>query len=236
VEYLEDNKDRAVQMFRQARRFEDSRRDKYGVDTGMDRMIRVARGTLREPTPQDLSSHLKSEKQKTCVQLADLALLTFRPSHAEKLYDRLLAGEPPFPTPSNTLKSYLVYRLGQALKFQGKREDAYKYLKQLYRKEYSGQKWAAGGVSSLGTWLYNATQDAETAMPHWKHVFTEYPEHPAAERSLYFYGTRALDEENYQLAKRAFELFLKRYPDTECARAVRNIWLRKARNKEQYGE
>ena len=229
VAYLAEERQRAVAFFRKARGFEDSHREKLGVNTGMDRMVAVAEKSIEELVPWDLLGKLQREEQKTCLRLADLKLLTFQPDRAEKLYRRLLSGKRPFPKPKKELRSYLFYRLGQALKFQGKREEARRYLEQLYEPEYSRYKWAADGISRLGTWTYNTTDDADASMKHWMYVFTKYPDHPEAERSLFFYGITAVHEEDYETAQDAFELYVERYPDSRWTDRVTNVLLPRCR-------
>ncbi|MBS3762840.1 MAG: tetratricopeptide repeat protein, partial [Planctomycetes bacterium] len=228
VWHLLGRQDRAVEMFRAAKRYENTPRAGAGVQTGMDRMVAIARGAIDPLTPGDLLSGLKHEKQKTALRLGDLALLRFRPKRAEKLYGRLLAGSNPFPDPSNRLKSYLFFRMGQSLKYQRRSEEARAYLKRLYDPKYRDYRWAADGIFRVGTWMQNEMQDAEAAMPHWEHVFTHNPEHPEAERSLFYYGIMAMHRQQYAKAKKAFTEYLRRYPDSRWTERVRTKLLPKA--------
>jgi tetratricopeptide (TPR) repeat protein len=232
VAYLGDNKKWAVKMYKRARRFEDSRREKHGVDTGMDRMVKVARDQVEPLTPDELLETMRDGRQKTGLRMADIALLTFRPGRAETIYRRLLEGERPFPRPSNRMTSYLFFRMGQALKYQDRREEAEAYLKRLRKPEYARYTWAADGIARLGTWTYNATENAKESMKQWRHVFTQNPDHPEAEVSLFFYGLTAFEDlEDYATAQRAFELYLERYPDSRWSERVREVLLPKSKER-----
>ncbi|MFP4029793.1 MAG: tetratricopeptide repeat protein [Candidatus Brocadiia bacterium] len=107
-------------------------------------------------------------------------------------------------------------------------EEARAYLKRLYDPKYRDYRWAADGIFRVGTWMQNEMQDAEAAMPHWEHVFTHNPEHPEAERSLFYYGIMAMHRQQYAKAKKAFTEYLRRYPDSRWTERVRTKLLPKA--------
>jgi TolA-binding protein len=70
-------------------------------------------------------------------------------------------------------------------------------------------------------------------MKHWKAVYTRFPEHEDAERSLFFYGITALKEGQYEAAREAFKLYLKRYPDSRGTDRIRERELPRAEEKLQ---
>jgi tetratricopeptide (TPR) repeat protein len=225
VALLQKRTDEAVAMFGKASGFDKSRRQEIGAETSMKRMISVAQGSGPDFSPHDMLKGLKNEKQRTGVLLADLALLTFDPERAGSLYERILAGEPPFGSPSAELEAYLILRMGQALEFQKKHDDAVTMLTRLYDPKFSKYSWASDGIFRLGTWNHNATQKTASAMPHWEHVFTKTPSHPEAERALFYYGINAKRDGDHALAERAFRMYLERYPASRWTNRIRDYEL-----------
>lgn len=212
VAHLRQQQDQAVAFCRQADRFDDSLRSRSGGETAMARMIAVVQGARDALTPEELLNALKDDKQKTGILLADLSLMTFDPERAGELYERLLNGDQPFPKPTSLIESYLLFRLGQSLQFQHKRDEAIAYLTRLYKPQYAKYSWTADGIYRIGVWTYNATQDWMAAAPHYKHIFMAYPQHPEAPRALFLYGLNAFNAQSYDEAFAAFNLYLKRYP------------------------
>ncbi|NBB96368.1 MAG: tetratricopeptide repeat protein, partial [Planctomycetes bacterium] len=220
VAHLRQQQDQAVAFCRQADRFDDSLRSRSGGETAMARMIAVVQGARDALTPEELLDALKDDKQKTGILLADLSLMTFDPERAGELYERLLSGGWPFPRPTPEVESYLFLRIGQALEFQRKHDEAMTYLKRLYDPKYAKYPWTADGIFRIGTWAYNATQDPDDAMKHWEYVFKRNPKHPEAERSLFYYGLTAMRTKEYRKAAEAFTEYLNRYPDSRWTKRV----------------
>jgi tetratricopeptide (TPR) repeat protein len=221
VAYLAGEKDRAVELFRKANGYDRSERKKAGVETSMRRMISLASGAQEPLTPEELLKDIHNNKQETGLRLADLALMTFEPERAGELYRRLMTGERPFPRPSVKLHSYLLLRMGQSLQFQGRHEEAMACLKQLYNSKYAKYPWVADGIFRMGTWAHNTTQDPKSGMKHWEYIFTKHPDHPEAERSLFYYGITALRANDYGKASFAFREYLKRYPDSRWTNRIK---------------
>jgi tetratricopeptide (TPR) repeat protein len=231
IAYLQQRKDQAVALFHEANRFDTSLRKRTGAETSMDRMISIARGEKKPLTPEDLLASLKNERQKTGILLGDLALMTFDPQRAGSLYERLLTGVPPFPAPTAEVESYLLFRIGQSLEFQRKHDEAMAYLNRLYDPKYAKYPWTADGIFRIGTWTHNSTQEPTKAMKHWEYVFTKNPEHPEAERSLFYYGLSAMRIKDYRRAVAAFREYLKRYPDSRWTKRVQTELLPEGEQK-----
>jgi hypothetical protein len=93
-------------------------------------------------------------------------------------------------------------------------------------KGRSGEKQASPPVSNPGALVREANRiigsrgDAAKAMKLWKRVFTGQPAHPSAEKALFYYGLIALDEGKHQEARYAFELYLKRHPNSRWTERV----------------
>jgi len=195
-------------------------------------MLSIIRGGRPPLTPDELIEGVRDDRQKTALRLADMALATFDPEHAGEHYEQLLRGTGPFSDPSVEMESYLLFRMGQSLHYQGKLNEAQLYLKRLYEPRYGRYEWAGDGIARLGTWIYNATDDTEEAMKHWKHVFTRHPDHPEAEASLFFYGIFGFEnKKDYVAAQHAFELYLERYPDSRWSERVRDNLLPRIKKK-----
>lgn len=214
VAHLKQQRDQAIAMCHSANKYDDSSRKHLGAETRMDRMIAVVEGAREALTPQPLVDRMRHDKQRTALLLADLALLTFDPVHAGDLYEKLLLGKSPFPKPNTEVECYLLLRTGQSLEFQRKHEEAIACLGRLYDRKYAKYPWAVDGIFRLGTWSHNATQDPSQAMKHWKYVFVKNPDHPEAERSLFYYGLTAMRSKDYPRAAAAFSEYLKRYPNS----------------------
>jgi tetratricopeptide (TPR) repeat protein len=222
VALLQERTDEAVAMFGKASAFDTSRREELGAETSMKRMIAVAEGRGPDFSPHEMLKSLRNEKQRTGVLLGDLALLMFDPERAGSLYERVLAGEPPFGSPSAELEAYLILRTGQALEFQRKHDDAVAMLSRLYEPKYAKYRWASDGIFRLGTWNHNATQTTASSMSHWEHVFTKTPDHPEAERALFYYGINAKRDGDHTRAEKAFRMYLERYPASRWTARIRD--------------
>ncbi len=229
VAYLRGDADLAAELIRKATRLERSERARIGAETGMERMLSIISGGRAPLTPDELAGNMRNDRQKTALRLADMALATFEPGRAGEHYERLLRGAGNLPRPSPELESYLIFRMGQALKFQDRHDEAMHLVERLYEPRYSRYRWAADGIFQAGRWTYNSTQDPEAAMPHWRHVYTRYPEHPEAEISLFYYGLSAARTEQYRKAADAFSLYLERYPDSRWTGRVRTQLLPESR-------
>ena len=172
---------------------------------------------------------MKDDKQKIGLRMADLALLTFAPARAGVLYERLMAGDPPFQKPTADVESYLLFRMGQALEFQDKHDDAVVCLKRLYGPKYSKYPWTGDGIYRLGTWSFNHTQDYAQAGKHWEYVATNFPKHKEAERALFFYAYFAdIKSKDYKKAIVGYRKYLSRYPSGRWTKRISETLLPKA--------
>lgn len=136
-----------------------------------------------------------------------------------------MGGQPPFGAPSSELEAYLILRMGQAFEFQKKHDKAVVTLERLYDPKYAKYSWASDGIFRLGTWNHNMTQKTATAMPHWEHVFTKTPDHPEAERALFYFATAATENGDRDRAEKAFRMYLDRYPDSRWTARIRDYEL-----------
>lgn len=231
VAYLSQDHDKAVAMFTEGGKFDVSARKKAGAETGMQRMIRIVRGKMKMLTPDELLELVKNERQKTAILLADLYLMAFEPEKAGQLYGRILAGKQPFPKPSAGVEAYLLWRQGQSLQFQDRHDEAIACLKKLYNPKYAKYPWAAEGIFRVGTWRFNKTQDVKEGLEHWRFVFTKFPKHKEAERSLFYYGYFSDNLGDPEQAVKAYTLYLKRYPNSRWTKRIENELLPKVRKK-----
>ncbi len=216
VAHFRGEQGHALELLRGAGELEPPGRGRSG-----QRLTAVVRGWLEPLTPGSLLDAMEDGKQKTGVQLADLALTTFHPEWAMELYERLLSGADPLPEPSDRVESYLFLRMEHALQFEGRHEEAAVYRERRFDLKYAQYRWPPERLFSEGTRIGNATQSAEVPMRLWKLCFTKYPEYRNSERALFFYAITAQREKEYEVARWAFELYIERYPDSRWTQRSR---------------
>jgi len=155
-------------------------------------------------------------KQVTAVKLADLYIHAQRPEKSIEIYEMLLDRKKPLGHLKPRFKGYCLMRLALAYSCDKQpivlSESIYK---QFYRADLKNSPWAPDAIIRLGVLLYNDSQDPKKAMPHYKYVFTKFPDHPEARRALYFYTLNAVQEGNYKLAKASCEYYFKKYNQPE---------------------
>jgi len=231
VFHLNGQSDRASEMFEAGALVDSTERKKFGVETGLERLTKIAQRQVKPLTPEGLLEMVNNDRQKTAVALGDLYLQSFHPTEAGGIYEQIRQGKPPLPKPTAGIEAYVIWRRGQSLEFQKKHDEAIDTLKRLYDKKYQAFPWAADGIYRVGVWSYNHTQDPEVAAPHYRHVFMAHPDHPEAVRALFLYSLNALNAGEVREAIRTSRLYLERYPDTLWANRIRTDILPKAIEK-----
>ena len=187
---------------------------------GLDLLIGAAKAG-RAPTADAAIDAAGSDPQRLGVRLADLYLQALRPDRAAALYERILRGEPVFGRTPDAFRAYCLLQLGRACARQPSRaREGLSRLAELYGPRYAACSWTPDGLLRLGVFTYNVTQNAAQAMPHYRHVFTAYPDHPAAERAMYYYCRHAVRTGRADLARRTARDFLHRYPASPRRAAV----------------
>jgi len=122
------------------------------------------------------------------------------------------------------MEAYSLLQLGRILVRDGQtRAAGLAYLERLYEPKYKELSWSAEGIFRLGVFTYNITQDSRKAMPHYEYVFTRYPQHPAAERSLYHYCQNASRLGDSALTVQACNRFIALYPKSDWIDQVRSL-------------
>jgi tetratricopeptide (TPR) repeat protein len=164
---------------------------------------------------EDALKAATTEQQKTAIMLADAYIYAEQPSKAVGIYGRFLAGDPALAPVSPALESYAIMQLALAdSRHRATQNEALPLYKSLYDPKYAQFSWTPDGIIRLGVLLYNTTHDPKKAMPHYKYVFTKYPDHPEAERALYLYCLAAIQTGDKQLAKTSTEDFDRKYPNS----------------------
>ena len=103
------------------------------------------------------------------------------------------------------------------------RAKSIEYYKQFYKKEYAELPWAANAIMRLGVLEYNTTQDARRALPHYQHVLANYPDHPSAERALYFIALAGVRLGDKVLAESSCRAFIEKYPKSGWRNHVQTV-------------
>lgn len=154
----------------------------------------------------------KDIRQKLALKLADTYLHSKRSDKALAIYGRLLAGDSSLGRQSRAVEGYCLMQLALAYSEQRVNQDkTADYYRQFYRKEYADLPWAATAIVRLAVLEFNSTQDPRRSIPHYQFVLSKYPNHPEAERALYFLAQDAVELRDKALAEASCREYLRRY-------------------------
>jgi tetratricopeptide (TPR) repeat protein len=170
---------------------------------------------------RDAVKAAKTDSQRLAIKLADTYVHSLRPDKAEPIYQRLLSGDSSLGRPSKGVESYCLMQLALAhSKSSEGVARATELYARLYRPEYAKYPWTPTGILRLGVLTFNTTHDAKTAMAHYQYVFTKYPDHPEADRAMYFYRVAARRLGDKALLAQTAERFLEMYPKSAFKSSV----------------
>ena len=154
----------------------------------------------------------KTDGQKLALKLADTYLHSQRADKAEAIFNQVLAGDPPLGRPSKAAEGYCLMQLALVYSIQNvNRDKSIEFYRRFFRKEYADLPWAATAIMRLAVLEYNSTQDPHRAIRYYQYVLTKYPNHPDAERALYFLALDAVQARDKTLAEVSCKEYLKRY-------------------------
>ncbi len=158
-------------------------------------------------------AHAKSDQLKLAIKLADTYLHAQRPEKAQAIYERLLSSSSPTGRPDKAVESYCSMQLALACSNQDLDYDKSKAIyDRFYQKDYAVFPWAADAIMRLSVLEFNTTQDPRRSISHYQHILKLYPNHPDAERALYFLVLDAVAIGDERMAESASKLFEERYP------------------------
>lgn len=156
-----------------------------------------------------------SDTQKMALKLADTYLFGQRAEKAETVYQRILDGEPALGPRTLAVDGYCFMKLAQAYSKQKiQYEKSIEYYKRFYKKEYADLPWAANAIMRLAVLEYNTSPDPARSISRCQHIIATYPNHPEAERAMYFLATDAVRLRDKALAASTCKTFLEKYPSS----------------------
>jgi len=180
---------------------------KYGLH-----VLRVCSARKTPAWRVDAIEAAKTDAQKLALKLADTYLHSQRPEKAVAIYKRFLAGDPSLGPSDKAVESYCVMKLALAYSVQKVNYEAsIECYKRFLKRDYAGFPWAPTAIMRLAVLEYNATQDPRRSILRYQYVLLKYPNHPEAERALYFLALDALQLRDKALAESTCREYLDRY-------------------------
>jgi tetratricopeptide (TPR) repeat protein len=165
-----------------------------------------------------------SESQKFAIKLADTYLHLQRPEKAEAIYNQILALDAAQGPPSAGVEGYCYMQLALSYSMRNiNQEKSIEYYRRFYQKNFEDLPYAADAILRLAVLEYNTTQDPHKSIPHYQYVLKKYPDHPDAERALYFLSLDAVDIGDKALAEASCLKFLEKYPQSGWAKHVQTV-------------
>ena len=172
----------------------------------------------------DATKAAETDNQKLALKLADTYLHGQRSDKAIAIYQWILADISSHGKSNKEIESYCLMKLAGA----GRPEErdyarSVESYKQFYQKDYANLPWTPIAIMRLGVLEYNTTHDPRRAIPHYKYVLANYPDHEVAERALYFLATLGAEVGDVALAEASCQQFIERYPQSGWRNHVQTI-------------
>jgi TolA-binding protein len=102
-------------------------------------------------------------------------------------------------------------------------DKSIEYYKRFYEKDYADLPWAADAIMRLAVLEYNKTRNPRVAIQHCQYIVSKYPNHPDAERAMYFLAINAAHLGDKTLAESSCREFLRKYPQSGWAQDVQAV-------------
>ena len=171
-------------------------------------------GCRRKVIPWDVraTDSCKTDAQRLAIKLADLYMYAARPERCLEIYHRFETGDPLLTPIPNDLKAYCVLRL--ALSSAQSQRDVPKAIKlysQFYDAPLAKSVFAPDAILRLGVLVFNTKRDSIEAMKHYKYFLNHFPDHPGAEKAMYFYSLEAIRTKQLELARKSVDEFCRRF-------------------------
>jgi tetratricopeptide (TPR) repeat protein len=222
IAYLKGEHSQAEEAFALAKRTSDPDRTPVAfgeVTSGMDALIQVAQDGLAL-TPSDVTT--QANKSALALQLADIYSIAQRYDHALRLADIVIQSQTGDCTKAQL--SWAYYRRGRSWYCLDWDTRDSKQALQDYLNAHQVLKnapWAYQCLFLAGNIQYNHMKDLAGAIELWKRVCKEYPQSPESHRCAYYIAVAYADKGDREEALRAFQQFLKDYPDSPFVRLVK---------------
>ncbi len=224
--YLQEKYDEAILYFDKAGPV----RPTDGMQATFDRQkfgLHILKVCSVRKTPAwrpDAIDAAKKDSQKLALKLADTYLHSQRPKKADAIYKQLLAGNSLFGYPSKAVESYCVMRLAQAYsRDNANRDKSIEYYSRFYKNDYAEFPWAADAIIRLAVLEHNTTRDPRRTISHYQYILKKYPNHPDAERAMYFLTLDALQLGDKKFAEASCKQFVEKYPRSEWKKHVETV-------------
>lgn len=213
--YLAKNRSDAMNFFALATQVAPSRDFTIvegSIPKGIERLA-SATASPHHLTPDEAIDD-KHEKASLVLQLADLYDLVQDYGRARSLCDLILTGG---ISATNAQKSWALFRRGRA--YFCADHDARDPISA--KKDYLAAvdaspkaPWAYRGLFLAGNIAFNTEHDVYAAVSLWQRLINDYPESSEAPRSAYYIAVAYQLSGKTDEARKAFELFVSRYPDS----------------------
>jgi len=182
------------------------------VPNGVERLIAATVATQRLTPLEALDE--KHAKATLILQLADLYDLAQDYENSRSLCGMIILGG---IQATNEQKSWALFRRGRTFFCMADEERDPVAAKKDYLAAVEASPkmpWAYRGLFLAGNIAFNTEQDIETAVSLWQRVMKDYPDCPEAHRSAYYIGVAYQLSGKAEEARKAFEAFLKKFPES----------------------
>lgn len=216
--YLDAKYRQSAAMFRMAKPLEPIKPHGPGSLTqarvGLDNVIEAAR-TSRKLTPDLVLEG--DAKARVVMQLADIYLEVGRWKKVISLCDIVIGGKDFVPTAAQ--KSWAHNQRASAIYSIPDGKNALEDYAAA-QKCCPTAPWAAEALFYSGTITNNFLQDHKEASKLFAAVVSTYPESDIADKAAYFVGVAYEWAKDWPAAKKAYQEFLKQYPQSKWVRLV----------------
>ncbi len=216
--YLSEHLEEAVEWFEKAKPFEPERGFVvvHGeIPTGIERLIEAAKSG-KSLTPEE--ARRGDEKARLILMLADVYMEAQQWSKAIELCDILL--DTPRSSASRDQQSWAYHQKGAANSGISHYLDA-RRCHVLAQRVSPSAPWAPRSLFLAASIADNLQQDPANVIREYKAVMLTYPDTNAARTAAYLIGVSYEWDEQWSAAKRVYEWFIKRYPESPTARTIR---------------
>lgn len=217
VHYLNDRYDQAADAFVSAGAVDLQDGSTFSGTLGLVGVSLLKKAASRKTVLWSVEalSLADSEKVKLALKLADTYLFAQCLDKAQDMYQRLTSGDPALGTLPPKLRAYCMMQLGLSCAQAGNTAEAIDQYSLFYGPEYADSQWTPDAILRLGVVMANATHDYRQSIRHYQYVFTKYPQHPEAERAMFFYCLELVDLRERALAEESCRRFLRQYPSSQ---------------------
>jgi len=225
VSYLERQYDNAIALFKAAEPFAPPPNLTlvYGyIPTGIEQVISAAKAK-RALTPDEV---LTGDKRTALIlQVADIYYEAMAYERSLTLCAAIDAHNTPAAQASQL--SWALFMKGRnlyALEDMARAREAYRVI----LHKYPASPWSDRALFYSGCITKIADNDPRGAIKYWQSLLAKHPESPLCEKTSYYIAVVLEWNKDWAEAKKAYEQFLKSYPDSCYVRPVKEYHLPRA--------